>query len=94
MRVISNTVCMNTFGGQVVVPHVLCATGMHSANQGHCGGDSGGPLTIVEAGVSTQIGIVSFGAASGCDLPYPSGYMRTANFIHWIHEKTGIPIRP
>lgn len=93
MRVISNTVCMNTFGGAVVVGHVVCATGIASSSQGHCGGDSGGPLTVVEAGATTLIGVVSFGAATGCDLPYPSGYMRTANFVHWIHETTGIPVR-
>lgn len=28
MRVISNTVCMNTFGGAVVVSHAMCATGI------------------------------------------------------------------
>ncbi|XP_037039762.1 brachyurin-like [Bradysia coprophila] len=94
MRIISNTACMNIFGGAIVVGHVVCATGINSANQGHCGGDSGGPLTILESGTSTQIGVVSFGAATGCDLPYPSGYMRTANFIHWINEKTGIAVRP
>lgn len=35
--------------------------------------NSGGPLTILEAGTLTQIGVVSFGASTGCDLPYPSG---------------------
>ncbi|KAJ6642568.1 Serine protease 3 [Pseudolycoriella hygida] len=94
MRVISNSVCMNTFGGAVVVEHVVCATGASGPTQGHCGGDSGGPLSIVEAGIPTLIGVVSFGASSGCHLPYPSGYMRTANFIHWINEKTSIPVRP
>lgn len=93
MRVISNTACMNIFGGAVVVSHVVCATGISNASQGHCGGDSGGPLTIVEGGIPTQIGVVSFGASTGCDLPYPSGYMRTANFVQWIYENAGIPVR-
>ncbi|KAJ6636850.1 Serine protease 2 [Pseudolycoriella hygida] len=94
MRVIRNSECADFFGNTVVVDHVLCAVGSGGPTQGHCGGDSGGPLTIVEAGVRTQIGVVSFGAAAGCNNPYPSGYMRTSNFIHWINEKTSIPIRP
>lgn len=94
MRVISNTACMNVFGGAIVVEHAMCAIGVSSANAGHCGGDSGGPLTIVEAGALTQIGIVSFGASIGCHLTYPSGYMRTANFIHWIEQHTNITVRP
>lgn len=94
MRVIANGECSDVYGAEVIVNHVLCATGSGGPTQGHCPGDSGGPLTIVEAGVRTQIGIVSFGASSGCDLAYPSGYMRTANFIHWINEQTGIAVRP
>lgn len=94
MRVIGNGECGDYFGDDVVVDHVVCATGSGGPTQGHCSGDSGSPLTIDEAGVRTQIGVVSFGAAAGCDRPYPSGYMRTANFIHWINEHTGIPVRP
>lgn len=94
MRVIPNGECSDVFGAEVVVDHVVCATGSGGPTQGHCPGDSGSPLSILEGGVRTQIGVVSFGAASGCDLAYPSGYMRTANFIHWINEHTGIPVRP
>ncbi|XP_037039761.1 brachyurin-like [Bradysia coprophila] len=94
MRVISNGECSDVFGADVVVDHVVCATGSGGPTQGHCPGDSGSPLTILEGGVRTQIGVVSFGAAAGCDLLYPSGYMRTANFIHWINEQTGIAVRP
>jgi len=93
MRVISNTECQDVFG-DVVVDHVICATGSGGPTQGHCSGDSGSPLTIAEGAVRTQIGVASFSAAAGCDTPYPSGYMRTANFIHWIYEHTGIPVRP
>lgn len=82
MRVISNAQCADVYGHDVVVGHVVCALGYTTpTNQGHCGGDSGGPLTVLEAGVPTQIGVVSFAAAKGCHLGLPSGYMRTANFV-------------
>lgn len=94
MRVISNTECRDYFEDEVVADTVLCATGSGGPTQGHCSGDSGGPLSIAEGGVRTLIGVVSFSAAAGCDLPFPSGYTRTANYIHWIYEQTGIPVRP
>lgn len=94
MRVISNVQCAAVYGTSVVVPHVVCALGyINPGNQGHCGGDSGGPLTIVEGGVRTQIGVVAFAARTGCNAGLPSGYIRTANFVPWINEKTSIPIR-
>jgi len=93
-RIISNAECAAVFGTAVVVGHVVCGTGFGNPNQSHCGGDSGGPLTILEAGVVTQIGVVSFGAAAGCHLGFPAGYMRTANFVQWINSHTNIPIRP
>lgn len=95
MRVISNAQCTAVYGTSVVVPHVVCALGyINPSNQGHCGGDSGGPLTVVESEVRTQIGVVTFGAGAGCNVGLPSGYMRTANFVQWINKHTGIPIRP
>lgn len=94
MRVISNAFCRDTYGEDIVPDQVLCAIGAGGSAQNTCGGDSGSPLTILQGGVRTQIGLVSFGAASGCDLGYPSGYTRTTHFIHWIFDKTGIPVRP
>lgn len=94
MRVIPNAQCAAVFGTSAVVGHVVCALGYaQPANQAHCGGDSGGPLTIVEGATRTQIGVVAFGATAGCNLGFPSGYMRTANFVHWINQHTGIPVR-
>jgi len=56
-------------------------------------GDNGGPLVYQECdGVYTQIGIVSFGAAAGCQLGYPVGFTRVAAFLDWISEITGMVI--
>lgn len=94
MRVIPNAQCERIYGQSVVVSHVICSVSFDQPdNQGHCNGDSGGPLIINERGVNTLIGIASFGAASGCHLGYPSGSMRVANFVHWIAAHTQIPVR-
>ena len=54
-------------------------------------GDSGGPLVYLECdGVYTQVGIVSFGAAAGCELGYPAAFTRVTSYLNWISSKTGL----
>lgn len=95
VRIISNDQCRRSFSPLVVVGHVVCTTGT-TGNQGVCGGDSGGPLVLNENGITTQIGVVAFGAHprdGGCTAGRPSGYMRTTSFLTWINQRTGITIR-
>lgn len=95
MRVIPNAQCAGVYGSAVIVDHVVCGLGHDQPeNQGHCGGDSGGPFIYRESDGVTQIGIVSFGAAAGCELGFPSGYMRTSHFVEWVGQHTNIPVRP
>jgi secreted trypsin-like serine protease len=94
MNPIPNAQCAGVYGTGVVVAHVICALGWTNPNQGHCGGDSGGPLAIQEGTIWTQIGIVAFGAAAGCTLGFPHGYMRTSHFANWVAGHTGIAARP
>lgn len=96
MRIITNAQCRQVFSATAVADHVVCALGYVSpSNQGVCGGDSGGPLIVFENGIPTQIGIVSFGASSGCNIGLPSGYIRTSQFTSWIYTVTGeVAVRP
>jgi secreted trypsin-like serine protease len=55
-------------------------------------GDSGGPLVKEIDGAYTQIGVVSFGAAAGCELGYPAGFARVTSFLDWIETNSGIHI--
>jgi secreted trypsin-like serine protease len=56
-------------------------------------GDSGGPLIYEEDGGNhILVGIVSFGAAAGCELGYPTVFTRVNNFLSWISSNTGISI--
>lgn len=55
-------------------------------------GDSGGPLTVTNAGRQVQVGIVSFGSDTGCQKGYPTAFARITSFHSWIQTNTGITI--
>ena len=58
-------------------PTLLCA-GYESADQGSCGGDSGGPLMVFNTTSSQffQVGMVSGGVSSCGDKDIPGYYTR------------------
>lgn len=94
VRVIANDVCVQSYPAATIIDSVICTVG--DINQGTCGGDSGSPLVLLEDGVPTLIGSVSFGAPAargGCNGTLPSGYMRTANQLTWIGQVTGLRTR-
>lgn len=93
MRVISNLNCQGVYGTSVVIASTICAQGWALTTKGACNGDSGGPLVLNESGTWTQVGVVSFVSSSGCASGNPSGYVRTASYLPWIHNVTGIPLR-
>lgn len=81
-NVISNALCFATFGG-IVIPSTLCIS--TAGGRSSCNGDSGGPLTVAAPGGGPLlIGVVSFGAAAGCELGHPAGYARVTSFDDWI----------
>jgi len=79
--VITNAVCAQTYGTAVVVASTICMS--TAGGRGTCNGDSGGPMTV-GAG-RTQVGVVSFGAAAGCQAGFPSGFARVSSFRGWIN---------
>lgn len=86
VNVMTNLACRTRFPNQVNDDHV-CADG--GTGGGPCTGDMGGPLSIVEAdGRTTQIGVVSFGLGLGCELNWPSVYLRVTSFVDWIDTNT------
>ena len=44
-------------------------------------------------GTFVQIGVASFYSSSGCQTGRPSGFTRLRNYVSWISEQTGTPIR-
>ncbi|KAJ8711242.1 hypothetical protein PYW07_008484 [Mythimna separata] len=91
-RGFSNEECLTWYpNSQVIKEQTICAGFYDNPSQSSCQGDSGGPLTIVDAdGKRTQVGIVSFGSSSGCNSPWPSGYVRPGHYHDWFTEVTGI----
>jgi secreted trypsin-like serine protease len=79
--VITNAVCAATYGGTIIASTICIST---TGGQGTCNGDSGGPLTIPVGGGRQQIGVVSFGAAAGCQAGFPAGFARVSSFAAWI----------
>merc|ERR1711909_133513 len=86
LPVISNSDCNDVYG--IVGDGVVCID--TTSGKGSCNGDSGGPL-VTKAGAKTaagkkwnQVGIVSFGSSSGCEVGYPAGFTRTEYYTDWI----------
>lgn len=90
VNVMTNLACRTRFPTQINDEHV-CADG---GSGGPCTGDMGGPLSVIGAdGVTTQIGIVSWGLGLGCENSWPSVYMRITSFLDWIDTNTGNTIQ-
>lgn len=87
----TNDECQQTFGN-IVQKTTLCSIGLHG-NTGTCQGDSGSSLQYPlenDQDRWVQVGVVSFGAATGCADDHPNGYTRIAYFLDWISEITGL----
>ncbi|XP_063229584.1 brachyurin-like [Bacillus rossius redtenbacheri] len=89
--VMTNLQCNIRYLGVIVQSHV-CLSG--AGGRGTCQGDSGGPLVVADTdGARTQVGIVSFGLALGCEIGWPGVYARVTSYLTWISSTTGIAIR-
>lgn len=85
----TNRDCENVYGS-VVTKGNICASG--NGGKSSCNGDSGGPMTIQTKNGLTQVGIVSFGAAAGCERGYPHAYTRITEFLDWIEANSAVVI--
>ncbi|XP_065093800.1 collagenase-like [Ochlerotatus camptorhynchus] len=86
LTVITNSKCTKTYNPLVIKKTTICALG--GEKQSPCNGDSGGPLVL--EGTNVQVGVVSFGHASGCDRGLPGAFARLTSFADWIKKKTGL----
>jgi len=88
LPIITNEECNAVYG--IVGEGVVCID--TTGGKGTCSGDSGGPLGWYDSSAErwVEIGIVSFGASSGCEVGYPAGFTRTNYYLDWIKDQTGI----
>jgi len=93
LPIISNSECNAIYG--IVGDGVVCID--TTGGKGTCNGDSGGPLNmkcdVIDKDEAAgqkwkQIGVVSFGASSGCEVGYPAGFTRTEYYLDWICSET------
>merc|ERR1712112_94389 len=88
LPIITNEECNAVYG--IVGEGVVCID--TTGGKGTCRGDRGGPLGWYDSSAErwVEIGIVSFGASSGCEVGYPAGFTRTNYYLDWIKDQTGI----
>jgi len=88
LPLIDNESCNNVYG--IVGEGVVCMD--TTGGKGTCNGDSGGPLGRYDETLErwVEVGIVSFGASSGCEVGYPAGFTRTHYYLDWIKDQAGI----
>ena len=69
-----------------ITSNMMCAA---RPGKDSCQGDSGGPIFADKEGITTQVGIVSWGY--GCaDPTYPGVYSRVSSKYTWIQEKIDV----
>ncbi|XP_044261481.1 chymotrypsin BI-like [Tribolium madens] len=91
LTTISNEECQKEYGMTgVIFEEMMCAGSGSDPVQAPCHGDSGGPLVIDFDKKPKHVAIASFVSNSGCESRIPSGYTRTAAYLDWIKEKTGL----
>lgn len=88
IRVVNRNLCNISYKGEIT-ERMICAGFLETSHT--CDGDTGGPLTYKDNGVSKLLGVTSFGF--DCDnIFYPGVFARIAEprIRSWIRERTGI----
>ncbi|XP_055526964.1 chymotrypsin-like elastase family member 2A [Wyeomyia smithii] len=95
-QVISNLACTVSLITNTILSEHICTEGFDlSAGRGSpCQGDSGAPLTIVDAdGITTLIGVFSFHSILGCDSGRAVVFTRMSAYLDWIADNSDVTIR-
>jgi len=89
VTVISDKECRRIYSGNNIHDSVICVKTTGSSPQGHCEGDSGGPLITRRQGQTsyTLIGVASFAMDALCMREdYPGGFAEITHFLAWIKD--------
>lgn len=87
LMTIPNQQCSQRIGLGVLETE-MCAIGQ--PKQSACHGDSGSALIREMNGSQFQVGVVSWGVSSGCELGYPNVFTRISAYADWIKEHTHV----
>lgn len=89
--VMPNNECEAEYPNQVSENMICLAT---RGKKGPCNGDSGSPLVVTELNKDlaepnkVQIGLVSWGSPSGCEVGKPVVHTRITSYVSWINSHT------
>lgn len=85
MNIVEPAICQEGVNS-LITDSMVCA-GVPEGGKDSCTGDSGGPMVVTRDGVTTQVGIVSFG--QGCGIQGKYGvYTSIAAIADWIENYT------
>lgn len=81
---VTNAACRNSYGSYIRDTNICAGEG----GKDSCQGDSGGPGVYQSGGVTSIVGVTSFG--NGCARPgFPGVYTKVSSYIKWIETNTG-----
>nr|XP_019538809.2 collagenase-like [Aedes albopictus] len=95
-QVMTNVACRVNLPTNSILDQHICTEGFNSAagRGSPCPGDTGAPLTIVDAdGVTTQVGVFSFNSVLGCESGRAAVFTRMSAYLSWIAENSDVEIR-
>ncbi|XP_058837325.1 collagenase-like [Topomyia yanbarensis] len=95
-QVITNLACFVSLPTNTILSEHVCTDGLNDAlgRGSPCQGDSGAPLTIVDAdGITTQIGVFAFHSILGCDSGRAAVFTRMSAYLNWIDQNSDVEVR-
>ncbi|XP_062540752.1 transmembrane protease serine 9-like [Armigeres subalbatus] len=95
-QVITNLSCRLSLPTNSILDEHICTEGLDTtAGRGSpCQGDSGAPLTVVDAdGITTLVGVFSFHSILGCDGGRAAVFTRISAYLDWIQNNSDIVIQ-
>jgi trypsin len=91
LPIVSDVDCAAAYGGDFILPDMICAGNLQAGGVDSCYGDSGGPLFVSGPSGYLLVGTVSGG--SGCaEAGQPGLYARTATYADWISAWLATPM--
>ncbi|XP_049547581.1 brachyurin-like [Anopheles darlingi] len=88
--IMTNADCFDTAWGGLIDAQKLCLQFLNT--QAPCEGDIGGPLTVVDAGNTLLVGLYSFGSVLGCEVDWPTAFVRITFYRQWIVANTDVTV--
>ncbi|XP_001662704.2 collagenase [Aedes aegypti] len=95
-QIITNLACRVSLPTNSILDQHICTEGFNAAagRGSPCTGDTGAPLTIVDAdGITTQVGVFSFNSILGCESGRAAVFTRMSAYLNWIAENSDVEIR-